>query len=360
MSDASTSAASTGSVPSRPSTVPEQRTEPASGRPRQPLDLVLEGGGVKGIGLAGAVIALDDAGYTFPRVAGTSAGAIAAALVAALQAAKRPLSELEEVLSTCEFPRFIDAGRVHAAADLVLHMGLYDGAYLVEWLGGALADIGVTTFGDLRFDDAGADATLTAAQRYTLVVHTADITRGRLARLPWDYPAYGVLDIDEVRIVDAVRASMAIPFFFTPVRVDAPRAAVDGVTYEAGAVTWVDGGLLSNFPVEVFDRADGAPARWGTVGIKLSARQTTVEAEHEVHNLWDEAVACLGTLLDNGDRYYLTSAKQERTIFVDNLGIGTTDFHLAPERQHQLFEQGRQDARAWVAQQTVAVAATTV
>jgi NTE family protein len=57
-------------------------------------DLVLEGGGVKGIGLVGAVITLSDAGITFPRVAGTSAGAIAAALVAALQRAGQPMSEL--------------------------------------------------------------------------------------------------------------------------------------------------------------------------------------------------------------------------------------------------------------------------
>ena len=51
------------------------------------LDLVLEGGGVKGIGLVGAVLTLGDAGYRFPRVAGTSAGAITAALIAALQRA---------------------------------------------------------------------------------------------------------------------------------------------------------------------------------------------------------------------------------------------------------------------------------
>jgi NTE family protein len=48
-------------------------------------DLVLDGGGVKGIGLLGAVLVLVEAGYSFPRVAGTSAGAIVASLVAAYQ-----------------------------------------------------------------------------------------------------------------------------------------------------------------------------------------------------------------------------------------------------------------------------------
>ena len=39
-------------------------------------DLVLEGGGVKGIALVGATLPLVEAGYRFPRVAGSSAGAI--------------------------------------------------------------------------------------------------------------------------------------------------------------------------------------------------------------------------------------------------------------------------------------------
>ena len=46
-------------------------------------DAVFEGGGVKGIGLVGAVAATEELNYEFRNVAGTSAGAIVAALVAA-------------------------------------------------------------------------------------------------------------------------------------------------------------------------------------------------------------------------------------------------------------------------------------
>jgi NTE family protein len=47
-------------------------------------DLVLEGGGVKGTGLVGAITALASAAepYTFHRVAGTSVGAIVASMLA--------------------------------------------------------------------------------------------------------------------------------------------------------------------------------------------------------------------------------------------------------------------------------------
>ncbi len=326
---------------------------PAEPRPHEKrADLVLEGGGVKGIGLAGAVLELDAAGYTFPRVAGTSAGAIAAALIAALNAAHLPLTQLKDVLDTVEYPRFASGSRLAAVPRLVAHLGMYDGHYLVQWLGDALKQIGVTRFGQLRYDDPGADATLTDSRRYTLVVHTSDITRGRLVRLPWDMPLYGRTDTDEELIVDAVRASMAIPFFFEPVRFTAPRAVVDEVSYEQGDVIWVDGGMLSNFPVEAFDRSDGAACRWPTIGIKLSAKATSIRSAQHVSGLGSEAVACLHTLLDNADRYYLTPDKCARTIFVDNAGHSATDFGLTAEDQATLFANGRQAAGAWLAQAT--------
>lgn len=338
-----------------PTLIPPARTpgQAAAAAPPAPVglraDLVLEGGGVKGIGLAGAVIELDAAGYQFARVAGTSAGAIAAALVAALNAAGRPLSQLHDILATVEYPKFMDAGRLSAATHLAMHMGLYDGRYLTDWLGDALRTIGVTTFGQLRLDDPGADSRWSPSQRYSLVVHTADITRGRCVRLPWDYPAYGKDGIDDLLIVDAVRASMSIPFFFEPVRFEAPAGDVDGVHYDAAKITWVDGGLLSNFPVEVFDRTDGCPSRWPTIGLKLSARETTIAAGRDVTNVIAEGIACLHTLLDNADRYYLTSAKSARTIFIDNAGVNSTDFHLDAAAQAGLLANGRTAARAWLA-----------
>ena len=63
---------------------------------------------------------------------------------------------------------------------------------------------------------------LPASHRYRLVVHTSDITRGQLVRLPWDYDLYGQ-DRDDQNVVDAVRASMSIPFFFEPVTFQASR-----------------------------------------------------------------------------------------------------------------------------------------
>ena len=67
-------------------------------------DLVLEGGGVKGIALVGAIEILDEAGYTFNRVAGTSAGAVVGALVAA----GMPSSDLVALMRAVDYRRFQD------------------------------------------------------------------------------------------------------------------------------------------------------------------------------------------------------------------------------------------------------------
>jgi NTE family protein len=341
--------------------VPGQRPPADAGNERR-ADLVLEGGGVKGIGLAGAVLTLDQAGYRFQRVAGTSAGAIAAAIIAALNKAGKPLSKLKDYLQEVKFSEFTAKGHLRAALGglgdaehLMLHMGLYDGDYLIDWLGGVLSDIGITHFGDLRLEDRGADGNWTARQRYSLVVHTSDITRGKLVRLPWDYVNYG-LDADRQRIVDAVRASMSIPFFSAPAPAGpaaVPARGPDGpdLTAAAGRVTWVDGGLLDNFPVDVFDRTDGAGARWPTIGIKLSARQTSIADGHDTDSVASEATACLATVLDNAGRYYIPPDKATRTIFVDNAGIKATDFGITLQQQQTLFDNGQKAAHDWLQQQ---------
>jgi NTE family protein len=123
---------------------------------RVQADLVLEGGGVKGIALVGAVTALADAGYAFPRVAGSSAGAVVAALTAALQAAGEPLDRLTELVGSVDYRRLRDPGGlgrlpvVGRALALLVHDGLYEGRYLEQFLSGVLGELGVRTFGDLR------------------------------------------------------------------------------------------------------------------------------------------------------------------------------------------------------------------
>jgi NTE family protein len=294
-------------------------------------DLVCEGGGVRGIGLVGAVHVLAAAGYEFPRVAGSSAGAVVASMVAALEAAGEPLSRLDELARSIDYSKFADPTLlaripiVGAALSLAATDGLYKGDYLENLLTGLLGDLGVHTFGDLRTGEQ--------AEQYawSLVVTASDLSRRRLVRIPWDLPNYGV-DPDEFSVPRAVRASSAVPFVFEPVRV--------------GGATWVDGGLLSNFPVQLFDGSD--PPRWPTFGIRLSARPGK-PATHKIRGPLSLAFGALETLISDQDAAYVDDpCTVRRTIFVPAESVGTLDFDITAEERDALYNRGLQAAQTFV------------
>ena len=253
---------------------------------------------------------------------------------------------------------FGNAGELLTSAEVLTHkMGVYDGAYLFTWLEPILRDLGVRTFADLKItQDEDPGMSLPESRRYRLVVHTSDITRGQLVRLPWDYDYYGQ-DRDAQSVVQAVRASMSIPFFFEPVTYTALPAEVDlphpgggslATRYEGGTVTWVDGGMLRNFPIDAFDREDGAPPRWPTIGIKLSALRTDNPSTQAAASAFGEARGCLHTMMSEWDSYSIGAAAAGRTIFVDNAGISTTDFDLTAAQRNELLVNGVAAATSFV------------
>jgi NTE family protein len=332
--------------------------ERAQAGPGAGADLVLEGGGVKGIGLVGAVLTLYDKGYVFPRIGGTSAGAIVAALIAAYQVSNVPLTQLQTDMAELDYTQFEQKtwaekhlGLIGDATALVSHQGLYPNTYVQEWLTSKLEPLGIHTFADLKI--TGDDGTsLAPYQRYRLVTHTSDLTRRALVRLPWDLPFYllsskdqgdqarWIAVIDSYPIVDAVRASMSIPFFFQPFE---QKTAL-------GACTWVDGGLLQNFPVTVFDRTDGQPERWPTFGIKLSSPPRPNTPDVPVHGDIREVFSIEHTAMGEWNRYPLADeGVGARTVFVDTAGIPSTDFGLTIDQRDQLFANGQAAAGKFLA-----------
>jgi NTE family protein len=303
-------------------------------------DLVLEGGGVKGIGLVGAAMRLVEHGYAFPRVAGTSAGAIVGAVVAAMQHRGEGFDRLVDITRTLDYRRFRDRGLLGTALgplgvltdgfSLLLEDGIYEGRYLRDWVAGVLADLGVETFGDLRTDDPDDDGTL--HHRYGLVVTASDLSRQRFVRLPWDYGEYG-LDPDEQPVADAVRASASIPFFFEPVALRTP----DGVA------TLVDGALLSNYPITVFDRHDEKRPRWPTLGVRLTARTTEGgRPPQRVRGPVALGLSLIETSIEGSQAVAtLDPCNVSRSVFVDTSDVGAVDFGIDEKEQELLLATGR-------------------
>jgi NTE family protein len=316
----------------------------------KPIDLVLAGGGVKGIGLAGAVVKLMEAGYRACRVAGSSAGSIVGSIVAA--AAKNDHltpDDVRDLTLSIDYRKFLDPGPVErvpllgAGWAILQGTGIYQGDYAHDFIADQLRELGVTTFGDLRLDDDE----LPPEQRYRLVVTVADVTLGQLVRLPWDYQRLYGLDPDEQLVADAVRASMSIPFFFRPVSLTSSTGRKS---------TLVDGGLLSNYPIDSLDRCDGRKPRWPTFGV-------TLLPELPEHN--DRVISALAplrlfggpslledvitTILVGRDQAYLNLPwVSARTIRVDSTKVGVLDFGIKQPQIDALYHEGHDAATTFL------------
>jgi NTE family protein len=249
--------------------------------------------------------------------------------------------DLVNLMRTVDYTRFTDSpplGVLGRGVSLLTRLGLYKGDYLHRWMGEQLASVGVRTFGDLRIDDPGSD--LPPEHRYRLVVIVSDITSGRMVRLPWDFHHYG-LDPDDQPVADAVRASAAIPFFFRPYRLALPDGNVAICT---------DGGMLSNYPIHIFDRLAGVP-RWPTFGIKLSPRpaETWQPSWARVNGPASLARALVTTMANAHDRLSLDDpAVCARTIFVETNGVKATDFTIGTDVRDRLYERGRDSAETFL------------
>jgi len=312
-------------------------------------DLVLSGGGVKGIGLAGAVVALMEAGYGIQRVSGTSAGSIVGAILAAGADQLTP-EQVEQLTMTLPYRKFLDPTPITGipllgpAWGVLSETGIYKGDFAREWIRSELKNLGVRTFGDLALDDED----LPPEQRYRLVVTVSDVTTGQLVRLPWDYHRLYGLDPDEQEVADAVRASMSIPFFFRVAKL----RSTSGLTS-----TLIDGGLLSNFPIDSFDRCDGKPPRWPTFGVTLlpnlpEGNDKVIPALGPVNWLFggppllEELIT---TMIVGRDQAYLNQPwVSARAIRVDSTEISFLDFNLSQQQMQLLYQRGYHAAEAFL------------
>ena len=298
------------------------------------VDGVFEGGGVKGIALVGAASEIEAAGYEFVNLAGTSAGAIVATLLAAGYSA----AEVKQTINGINFSTFEDPnliGRipyVGALVDEIFNKGLYKGDVFLNLMRDLLAKKGIHTFRDLiQPEFAGDDR-----YRFKVRVVASDISRGRMLVLPQDITIndYGIAP-EDLEVALAVRMSMSIPFFFEPVKLKNSYI--------------VDGGLLSNFPVELFDSA-GVP-EWPTFGYKLvvsGQADPTHLVQHPISGPISELAALFFTAMEAHDAYYLSNDKFVRTITIDSLGIGSTDFNLTPAQKEALYQSGVNAAKTFL------------
>jgi NTE family protein len=282
------------------------------------IDGVFSGGGIKGFALVGACEEIEKRGFRFVRLAGTSAGSIVAALVAAGYTSK----EIYQLLDELDLSKMLDARRsfIPFAKWLFVYwkLGLYKGNELENWLKQKLAAKGIKTFSDLP--------------PQALRVIASDISNGQMMVLPDDLEKYGITP-GSFSIAKAIRMSCSIPYFFEPVKL----RSLDGVNI------LVDGGVLSNFPIWLFDKEDGQKVR-PVLGIKLSPSVYEHE-KHRIGNAVQLFSALFETMKDAHDARYISKRHVKNIIFIPTDGVFSIEFQLTNEKKQALYEMGRQQAK---------------
>lgn len=290
------------------------------------IDGVFSGGGLKGFALVGAYQVLEAENFRFKRVAGTSAGAILAAFIAAGYSGK----EIQTMLEELDVPSLLDSRKTILSfpfmkwVNVYNHLGLYKGKALEKWFFQKLAAKGVYTFGDLPRD--------------SLKLVASDLTNGRMIVLPDDLHRYHI-DANNFSVACALRMSCGIPFFFEPVTLKTGK----------GESIIVDGGVLSNFPLWIFDDKKGRKVR-PILGLKLSRRREE-QCPHEIKNGLNLFEALFSTMKDAHDERYISRRHERDIIFIPVEDYSATQFDLDEETKEILLEIGRnrtiQFLRTW-------------
>jgi NTE family protein len=320
---------------------------PSAVASRHNVDLVFEGGGMKGIGLVGALSVLEERGYQPQYLAGSSAGSI----VAALYAAGYRAPELRDIMLDLNFRDFMDTAWEDSvpflgrSLSILKDQGIYEGDAFLQIMSAYLEKKGIHTFADLLHPDH-ADYPDEPRYQYKVQLTASDITSHQFLILPRDAHKLGV-DPKELNVALAVRMSMSIPIFFEPVRFRNPETEVEHLI--------VDGGMLSNFPVWLFD-SKGEP-EWPTFGlllvepeprVPLSKRLPRATPTTGVRVTVEFLKSLVQTMMEAHDRLYLEKAVFVRTIPIPTLGVRTTEFDLSRNRALDLYQAGRTAAEEFL------------
>jgi NTE family protein len=290
------------------------------------IDGVFSGGGVKGLALIGACQAIEERGLQLKRVAGTSAGAIIAAFIAAGYKS----TEMKNIMEEMDIKKLLDSNALISLPfikwfRIYYRLGLYKGAALEDWIEQKLKARGVYTFADLP--------------EKSLRVIASDLSNGRLLVLPDDLEKYGIAP-QTFPVARAVRMSASLPYFFEPVKLRSLE----------GTSLLVDGGVLSNFPMWLFDRENIKKPR-PVIGVKLSHNYLQ-RPKKKINNAIELYGALFQTMRDAHDSRYISRKHEKNIIFIPTDGVQTTEFELSNEGKTELFEAGKYQGELFLKQWT--------
>jgi NTE family protein len=319
---------------------------------RGQVNLVMEGAGVKGFAYSGALQVLDSMGIlqNIKRVAGTSVGAIQACLLAIGYTS----DELIGLTANIPLRRFNDGGWFFAGGFIRLRnqFGWYKGERIAKWIEELIE--AKTGNGDITFGELHAQR---EAKGYKdLYITGTDLTYQCLRVFSYEqYP--------QMRIRDAVRISLSIPLYYRAVLMDDTGRVYDKPNGQLLHVM-VDGGVLSNYPIFIFDSTRYMPHEDNTTNRYQQNHETIgllMEMPEQIQynaaingnvplpidNMRAYLRALYHTLIDKANPDAANGGTLRRTITIDNMNMSGRVRRLPAKTIGALQENGRAAARRY-------------
>lgn len=304
-------------------------------------NLVLEGGGVKGIAYAGALSRLDEMGIlsNIKRVAGTSAGAITACLLSI----GYDTTSLSKIISTTNFHKFEDNTFlfIRDIFRLIKYYGWNKGEVFEKWIGDLIEQ--KTGNRNFTFSNLQEKIKNNEPGYKELYVIATNVTKQRAESISYEnYP--------DLSLAKAVRMSMSIPIFFA------------SVNYEDNI--FVDGGLTSNYPIQLFDNEkylsnpkngifaysgynDNFCFNYETLGFRADSAQEKNYLNpswsgdpESTKSLKKFVMTLINFTVEMVNNKHLNQNDWNRTVFIDSGNVSTTEFDLNKDKIDFLIHSG--------------------
>lgn len=236
-------------------------------------NLVLEGGGVRGLAYAGVFTVLEQKGVLqqIEKVGGSSAGSIAGMLVSIGYKA----AEIDSLMMQLPVQKFKDGygGLVGKYTRLKNDFGIFKGDAFEKWLQQLVAY--KTGKPKLTFEQ------LHQLHLKSILYKDLYCTGTNLSKQQLEIFSYETTP--DMSIALAVRISGGVPLYFEPVALDNHLQKIKRSDTTSFVNYYVDGGMLSNYPISMFDTCYGEGANPllcnkvkfnnQTIGIKLERSQ---------------------------------------------------------------------------------------
>ncbi len=310
---------------------------PMAGGAQHYTALALEGGGIRGIAYAGAFEELERQHITdsIRKVAGTSVGAVAGSLLCAGYSAV----EIKDLMNSLRVQTFND-GRwslFGGQQRMRRQYGWYRGDALEGWMEDALqAKTGISHITFLQLHELAQKD-----RRYKDPYITAsNLSRQSLTIFSWQ-------SFPQMEVAMAVRASMSVPLYFRALCLDSLGRKADAMHGDVH----VDGGLVMNYPLALFDSGAVNPH---TLGLKLERPEqleyygkSTDIAPYPVSNFRSYVGALYNLTIETLARKTPMADETFRTIYISTAGMNPKVRWITAEQKAILYESGLKAAKAF-------------